>query len=57
MATVKSIRIAGFVTCGFYRRARDALLGLSIIFPDKYSVQIIEKPTRDVSHSYQVFNI
>jgi hypothetical protein len=49
MASIKAIRIAGFTSCGFYRRARDALLGLSIIFPDKYSVQVQESVTRDVS--------
>lgn len=47
MAGVKSINIAGYPTCGFYRKAKAALTGLTTIFPDKYDVEVKEFASKE----------
>ena len=44
---LKRFTVSGWLQCGAFRGARDALLGLSRIFPTKINVDVIEFPTRD----------
>lgn len=39
--------ISGYSTCSWYQKAKNALLGLEIIFPTKFSIIVHDCPTRD----------
>lgn len=38
----KQLKIAGFATCGAYKQAKLALLGLQAIFPTEFAVEVEE---------------
>lgn len=44
---MRRFNVAGWPNCGAYRKTRDAIVGLSAIFPGKISAIIHEHPTRD----------
>jgi hypothetical protein len=37
------INIAGYASCGYYMRAKNALVGLASIFPNKISAEVMER--------------
>jgi hypothetical protein len=39
----KVLNLAGFASCGAYQQAKNALKGLSVIFPNRFSVNIDER--------------
>ncbi len=39
---VLRIHVAGWPNCGFYRKARMAIEGLSLIFPNKIACEVHE---------------
>ena len=47
MSLQKRFVVCGWTGCGYYRNARDALVGLSKIFPSRIAVKVDEYPTRD----------
>lgn len=36
------VHVAGWPNCGFYRKTRDAIAGLSLIFPNKIMAEVHE---------------
>lgn len=44
---MRKFNVAGFQTCSAYQQAKNALLGLSVIFPHKVAVNVQEYETRD----------
>ena len=44
---VTRLTAAGWAGCGYFRKARTALQGLSVLAPDDVAVEIIEHPDRD----------
>ena len=46
-SNVTTFHIAGWKTCGFYSRAKQVLLSLQTLFPDKYQVMVHEFESRD----------
>lgn len=42
MSSAKHFHVAGYVTCGFYTRARNAITGLATLFPTKIVATIQE---------------
>lgn len=42
MATKNGVKIAGFISCGAYKQAKNALCGLTAIFPEYFSVSLEE---------------
>lgn len=47
MALRQRFVVCGWIGCGAYKGARDALLGLSRIFPSRIEVRLSEYPSRD----------
>ena len=45
MSSAKHFHVAGYVTCGYYTKARDAVTVLATLFPTKIAVTIQECKT------------
>ena len=42
MSSAKHFHVAGYVTCGYYTKAKNAVTGLAILFPTKIVATIQE---------------
>lgn len=42
MSAAKQFHVAGFASCGFYQRAKNAITGLALLFPHKITATIQE---------------
>mmetsp|Transcript_19809 Transcript_19809/g.19137 ORF Transcript_19809/g.19137 Transcript_19809/m.19137 type:complete len:605 (-) Transcript_19809:210-2024(-) len=47
MSAVKQFHVAGFASCGFYQRAKNAITGLALLFPHKLTATIKEFNSKD----------
>jgi len=52
MVSPQVIHIAGFKTCGFYRRATSVLTSISVLFPSKLKIVDHEYPSRDAYRAW-----
>lgn len=51
-SSTTTIHVNGFITCPYFRQARDAVNTLQTLFPKKYRAVINEFPTRDEYHTF-----